>query len=158
MASQQAYLEWLTFGSQDNLPKIRAGCPIYSGSLYRFKEWQFNIRNRLRSVTHIQDEHVRREKMASLTASLIDAFSDDALKIAMDLSEHELAADNAVQAIMDRIKANSARCKEDEARELHRAGSRMSGPLSVNRASRSSAISTAASFGTHDSSSSTRPP
>ena len=102
---------------------------MYAGSSHRFKEWQFKIKNRLRAVTAITDTEQKSQKMASLTPSLSDALSDDALKISMDMAEEELASENAVQTLMDRIEANAARYKKDEARELHRAGSRTTGPL-----------------------------
>ena len=124
-----AYLEGLTHGSQEGLPETRAGFPLYAGSAHRLKEWQFKIKNRMRTVTTIKDEDLKSQKMASLITSLIDALSDDALKIAMDMTEEELAAETAVQTLMDRIEANSARFKKDEARELHRAGSRTVGPM-----------------------------
>ena len=113
-----AYLEGLTHGSQEALPETRAGFPLYAGSAHRFKEWQFKIKNRLRSVTTMKDEDLKSLKMASLITSLIDALSDDALKIAMDMTEEELAAEAAVQTFMDRIEANSARFKKVEAREF----------------------------------------
>ena len=124
-----AYLEGLTHGSQEGLPETRAGFPLYAGSAHRFKEWQFKIKNRMRTVTTIKDEDLKSQKMASLITSLIDVLSDNALKIAMDMTEEELAADAAVQTLMDRIEANSARFKKDEARELHRAGSRTVAPM-----------------------------
>ena len=77
----------------------------------------------------IKDEDLKSQKMASLITSLIDALSDDALKIAMDMTEEELAAETAVQTLMDRIEANSARFKKDKSRELHRAGTRTVGPM-----------------------------
>ena len=123
------YLEGLTFGSQEALPETRAGFPLYAGSAHRFQEYQFKIKNRLRAVTTISDPDQKRQKMASLVTSMIDALSDDALKIAMDMTEAELTAEDAVQVLMDRIEANSARFKKDEARELHRAGTRTTGPM-----------------------------
>ena len=117
------------FGSQETLPETRAGFPMYGGSSHRFKEWQFKIKNRLRAVTSITDDEQETQKMASLVTSLIDALSDDALKLAMDMTEEELVSAEAVQTLMDRIEANSARYKKDEARELHRAGSCTVGPL-----------------------------
>ena len=83
----------------------------------------------MRAVTTIKGEDLKFQNIAPLITSLIDALSDDALKIAMDMTEEELAADTAVQALMDRIEANSARFKKDEARELHRAGTRTVGPM-----------------------------
>ena len=47
----------------------------------------------------------------------------------MDMTEEELTAPVAVKTLMDRIEASTARYKKDEARELHRAGCRTSGPL-----------------------------
>ena len=88
-----AHLEGLTYGSQDALPETRAGYPLYSGSSHRFKEWQFKIKNRLRTATNITDEDQRKQKLSSITSAMIDALSDDALKIAMDMTEDELASD-----------------------------------------------------------------
>ena len=78
--AQVAYLEGLTYGSQEALPETRSGFPIYAGSSQRFKEWQFKIKNRLRTVTAVQDPDLKGQKMASLVTSLIDALSD-ALKM-----------------------------------------------------------------------------
>ena len=87
-----AYLEGLTYGSQEALPETRTGMPLYSGSSHRFKEWQFKIQSRMRSVNAIQDGDLKGQKLASLVSSVIDALSDDALKIAMDMTEEELVA------------------------------------------------------------------
>ena len=61
--------------------------------------------------------------------SIIQAFSDDAPKIAIDMTEDESVADQAIKTLMDRVEAHSARYKKDDARELHRAGTRTSGPM-----------------------------
>ena len=53
MAQVQAYLEGLTFGSQEALPETRAGFPIYAGSSHRLKEWQCKVNNRWRAVKTI---------------------------------------------------------------------------------------------------------
>ena len=60
---------------------------------------------------------------------MIDALSDDALNIIMDMTEDELVVDGAIQTLMGRIEAYSARYKKDGARELHRAGTRTTGPM-----------------------------
>ena len=87
----QAFLEGLAYGSQEALSETRSGFPIYTGTSHRFKEWQFKIKNRLRPVTTIADHDQRTQKMASLVTSVIDALSDDALKVSMDMTEEELA-------------------------------------------------------------------
>ena len=84
--AQTAYLEGLTFGSQEALPETRSGFPVYAGSSHRYNEWQFKIRNRLRAVTTITDEEIKTQRMASLVTSVIDALSDDAWNIAMDVT------------------------------------------------------------------------
>ena len=123
------YLEGLTFGAQEALPETRSGMPLYSGSAHRFTEWKFKVKNRMRAVEAVQDAEIKVQKQATLVSSVIDALSDDALKIAMDMSEEELAAATATQDLMNKIEDHTSRFKIDEARELHRAGTRTTGPL-----------------------------
>ena len=111
-----AFLEGLTYGSQEALPETRTGMPLYSGSSHRLVEWKFKIQNRVRSVNAISDEEIKSQKLTQLISQVIDALSDDALKIAMDMTEEELVAPAAVSTLMDRIEASTARYKKDEAR------------------------------------------
>ena len=85
-----SYLEGPTFGSQDGLPKTRAGYPVYSGIAHRFKEWQFKISNRMRKVKVIKDKAQRVPKLAAALTSIIDAPTDDALKTSIGMTEQFL--------------------------------------------------------------------
>ena len=123
------YLEGLTYGSQDALPETRAGLPMYAGSAHRLKEWKFKIQNRVRNYAAMSDDEQKKIKMAKLLTSIIDALSDDALKIAMDMTESELDDDSAIQTLMDRVEANCAKYKPDQHRELLRAGHKTTGVL-----------------------------
>ena len=123
-------MEGLTFGSQEVLPETRGGFPIYSGSPARYSEWHFKVNNRVRVAQTTADKAVRKEKMATLIAQVIDALEGEALKEAMDMSEEELSKDDAIKELCRRIEALSARHKKDEARELHRIGAKRGGPMS----------------------------
>ena len=57
----------------------------------------------------MSDYEQKKLKMAQLLTSILDALSDDALKIAMDMTESELDDDSAIQTLMDRIEANCAK-------------------------------------------------
>ena len=114
-----AFLEGLTYGSQEALPETRTGMPLYSGSSHRLVEWKFKIQSRVRSVNAITDEDIKGQTLTPFISGVIDALSDDALKIAMDMTEEELAAPEAVKTSTDRIEASTARYNIDEARALH---------------------------------------
>ena len=82
-----AYLEGLTWGSQETLGETRSGMPLYSGTAHGLTEWRFKVNNRKRAVMSIVDEELRSQKLANTVSQVIDGLSDEALKVAMDMCE-----------------------------------------------------------------------
>ena len=124
-----AFLEGLTWGSQEALQETRAGMPIYSGSAYRFIEWKFKVNNRKRAVASVVVDEQRVQQQSPLISKIIDGLADDALKTAMDMTEAELAAPQAVDTLIANMEDHVSRYKQDESRELYKAGSRTTGLL-----------------------------
>ena len=124
-----AYLEGLTWGSQDALGETRAGMPIYSGTAHGLAEWSFKVRNRARVLAVMQDEEQKAVKLATLISQVIEGLTDDALKVAMDMNEQQLSNDNAVETLITSMESYVSQFKKFEARELYKIGSKTSGPL-----------------------------
>ena len=61
--------------------------------------------------------------------NMIDALSDEAMNVAMDMTREERARPDAVTVLMDRIEEISARHKQSQARELYQIGSKTNGVL-----------------------------
>ena len=124
-----AFLEGLTWESQEALGETRAGIPIYTGSAHGLTEWKFKVHNKQRTITSIVDEDTQKQRLANLVSQIIDGLSDDALKIAMDMTEDQLFSENAVNILVKLMDDHMAEFKKDESRELYKAGSRTTGPL-----------------------------
>ena len=103
-----AFLEGLTWGSHDSLGETRAGMPIYSGTAHGLAEWKFKLQNKRRVSEATVDEEQKAIKLAQLISQVIEGLSDDALRIAMDMSEEELAAPGAITTL---VENNSRRSK-----------------------------------------------
>ena len=95
-----AFLEGLTWGSQEALGETRSGIPIYTGTAHGLTEWKFKVHNKQRTLTSIADEDTRLQRLAQLISQVIDGLSDDALKIAMDMTEEQLNSYNAVNILV----------------------------------------------------------
>ena len=124
-----AFLEGLTWGSHDSLGETRAGMPIYSGTAHGLSEWKFKLQNKRRVSEATVDEEQKAIKLAQLISQVIEGLSDDALRIAMDMSKEELAAPGAITTLVDRIETYVSQFKKIEAQELYKLGSKSSGPL-----------------------------
>ena len=122
-----AYLEGLTWGSQDALGETRAGMPLYSGTAFGLTEWAFKVRNRARVPAATVDPEAKAIKLATLITQVIEGLTDDALKIAMDMTEVEIASDTAVETLIGRIEVHVSEFKKHEAKELYKAGIKTSG-------------------------------
>ena len=99
-------LEGLRLEKLESLHETRAGMPYYNGSAHRFTEWKFKIMNRHRSATATADEEVRKRNLSKLLSDIIDALSDQALRIAMNMSDEEMSADDAITTLITRIETN----------------------------------------------------
>ena len=128
-----AYLEGLTHCSQETLGETRAGVPLYNGTAHGLIEWRFKINNRKREITSIAEEDQKAQRLDQLVSKVIDGLSDEALKVAMDLTEEQLAATTAIDTLVAAMVEHVSKFKSDEARELFKAGSRTTGPLTRQR-------------------------
>ncbi len=83
-----ACLEWLLFnaGSSERT-ETRAGVPIYNGSASGLAEWKFKVNTRLEAVLAEKDEANRLQKTVELSSKIVDALTDEALKVAMTNDE-----------------------------------------------------------------------
>jgi len=72
----------------------------------------------------------RSMKLAELASKVTDVLTDDALKVAMDIGEQDLATEEGVTALIDAMEEHVMQYKDDEARELFHAGTQVDGPLS----------------------------
>ena len=98
---------------------------VYSGSAFCFDEWKFKVNRCKRAVVGIQDDERRTQEQVSVISKIIDRLADDALKMAMDMTEATLAAPTAVSTLIFKVEAHASQYKQDESRELHKAGSRV---------------------------------
>ena len=80
-----AYLEGLTWGSQEALGETRAGMPIYSGTAHGLTEWISKVRNRCRVPEATEDPEQKAVQLAQLVSQVIEGLTDDALRVAMDM-------------------------------------------------------------------------
>ena len=100
--------------------------PFYSGAAHRRTEWRFKVENRKRTLEFIADKEAKAQNMANLVTQVIDGLSDEAFKIAMDMCEEQLGSPDAIETLITLMSDHVAKYKPDEARELYKAGSRMS--------------------------------
>ena len=124
-----AYLEGLTFQPGNvGMTETRQGVPNYNGSASTLQEWKFKVTTKKFAVLAIKDEGQRSERLAELTSKVTDGLSGDALKVAMDLGE-DLSKPGGLDQLVEQIEKYVLAFKEDEARELFHAGSKVDGPL-----------------------------
>ena len=124
-----AFLEGLTWGSQESLGETRAGMPLYSGTAHGLPELKFKVKSRSRVLAAHQDPEQKAVKSATLISQVVEGLTDDALKIAMDMSEAELDRPDAIDGLIAKMEDHVAQFKKVEARELYKLGSKTSGPL-----------------------------
>ena len=122
-------LEGLRLEKVESLAETRSGMPYYDGSTRRFKEWKFKIQNRLRIAKASEDKAQRDRNLAKLVSEAIDALSGDALGLAMRVTEEELAAEDALEVLSDRIEENINTNKEEYLRTLIQQGGKLHGDL-----------------------------
>ena len=122
-------LEGLRLEKVESLAETRSGMPYYDGSTRRFKEWKFKIQNRLRIAKASEDKAQRDRNLAKLVSEAIDALSGDALGLAMRMTEEELAAEDALEVLSDRIEENINTNKEEYLRTLIQQGGKLHGDL-----------------------------
>ena len=122
-------LEGLRLEKLESLHETRSGMPYYNGSAHRFTEWKFKIMSRHRSAVSTAEEEVRKRNLAKLLSDIIDALSDQALRIAMNMSDEEMSADDAINTLITRIEANFNKNIHDSVQELVQAGAKHHGDL-----------------------------
>ena len=116
--------------------QTRAGIPIYRGGPVGFEEWKFKIIGRVQSIKNQCDVHepesVRKteNQLVALSAMVVEALEDDALRIAMEIGQETLNTKNGVMILIQRIEdAIPYGDKEDDARDLYHLGAKNKGPL-----------------------------
>ena len=127
-----AYLDGLLFRTSNGkeVAETRSGVPMYGGAAHGFEEWKFRVSTKHKAVLASESLEKIPEKLAELVARVIDGLTDDALKMAMDIGEEELSQTAGLQTLIDKMEANVISFKEDEVKELFRAGTLPDGPLS----------------------------
>ena len=130
--AQSSYLEGLTYksGTQDNVRETKGGIPLYSGEPYAFEKWKLRVMTKFNAVSQEADEKQKSFKLGELGAKILDGLSADALRIAMDMGSEALTKPDGVPVLVDKVEKSIMGQREDEARELHRIGARLGGPIS----------------------------
>ena len=91
MAHLPACLEGLLFESgSGERTETRSGVPIYNGNAGGFSEWQFKVTTRMNACEAEKDEAARTQKVVELSSKIVDALTDEALKVAMDLGTEKV--------------------------------------------------------------------
>jgi hypothetical protein len=131
MANLPASLEGLTFaeGSSERT-ETRAGVPIFNGSASGLQEWKFKVNTRMAAIMAEKDEDIRNQKCIELTGKIVDALTEEALKVAMDIGTENILKVGGLQKLITELEAHVMATKEDEARELYHFGAKLNGPLS----------------------------
>ena len=113
-----AYLEGLTYGSQETLGETRSGVPLFDGTAHGLNEWRFKVANRMREIEAIpfDQAETKIQQLHQLVSKVVDGLSDEALKVAMDLSEDQLAAPEAIDILVEAMTEHVRKFKSDEAR------------------------------------------
>ena len=130
--AQSSYLEGLTYksGMQDSVRETKGGIPLYGGEPYAFEEWKLRVMTKFNAVSKEADEKQKSFKLGELGARILDGLSADALRIAMDMGSDALTKPDGVPVLVDKVEKSIMGQREDEARELHRIGARLGGPIS----------------------------
>ena len=126
-----AYLDGLRYiapGVGANLSETRAGVPLYSGTAFDLPEWRFRVTTKRKAIDAMKADE-RGQKLADLVSKVTDALTDEALRIAMDIGEDTLSKPNGIDTLIKAIEEHVMQFKDDEARDLFHAGTRMDGPL-----------------------------
>ena len=117
--------------------QTRAGIPIYRGGPLGFEEWKFKILGRVQSIKNQcagEDEQSvtdMENKLVDLSAKVIEALEDDALRIAIEIGHDTLSTKDGVITLIQRIEeAIPYGDKEDDARDLYHIGAKSRGVLS----------------------------
>ena len=133
MASREALpkcLEGLLHNSgSDQRTETRGGIPIYNGSASGLADWKFRVETRLNAVEAEKDETKREQKLVELASHIVDALTDEALKIAKDVGSSNVLLPGGLKKLIERIEEAVLEFKEEEARELYHWGAKFRGPL-----------------------------
>ena len=130
--AQSSYLEGLTYhhGMHDGVRETKGGIPLYGGEPYAFEEWKLRVMTKYNAAKHESDEKIQNLKLGELGAKVLEGLSSDALRIAMDLGPEKMTKPDGVPVLVDKVENSIMGQREDEARELHRIGAKMGGPIS----------------------------
>ena len=112
------------------MTETKAGITRFSGAASMIHEWKFKVITKKTALLAIKDSDVRKEKMAELMSEVTYGLAGEALKVATDLGEEELAKDDGLAKLIEAVEKHVLTFKEDEARELFHEGSKTEGPLS----------------------------
>ena len=127
-----AYLKGLLYTAEraHEMQETRLGVPMYSGTAHDLEEWKFRVLTKVEAVKRVQKEEDRTVKMAELCSRILDGLSGEPLRIAMDLGVDQIGDATGLKTLVDAVSDYVIQFKEDEARELFRAGTKVDGPLS----------------------------
>ena len=72
------------------------GAPIYNGNATYFHEWEFK--------TTLAYKASKKEDLPKTLHRIVDSLRGDALQVAMDIGEAELAKPDGITVLIDKIK------------------------------------------------------
>ena len=110
--------------------ETRSGVPIYNGCAAGFREWEFKVMTRVNACEAEKDEAIRNQKLVELASKIVDALTEEALKIALDMGTTEVLMPGGIKKLVGKIEVQIMEFKEEEARELYHWGAKLRGPLS----------------------------
>ena len=82
-----------TLGSH---PETAKGVPIYDGNASQFHTWQFK--------TTLAYKASKKEDLPKTLHRIVEGLRGDALQVARDIGEAELAKDKGIEVLIDKIK------------------------------------------------------
>ncbi len=71
--------------------------------------------SQVRALEQIEDDQIRESKLVELASRFVDALCDEALKIAIDIGDDEVAAVGGINTLVAAIESHVSQFKEDEA-------------------------------------------
>ena len=126
-----AYLKGLLYTAErgNEMQETRLGVPLYSGTAHDLEEWKFKVLLKAEAVKKIKNEDDRVAKLADLSARVMDGLSGEPLRIAMDHGVRQISDATGIEDLVKAVSDHVIQFKEDEARELFRAGTKVDGLL-----------------------------
>ena len=95
---------------------------MYDGSVKDFHEWEFRSLTRLRAT--------KEDERWQLGAKFLESLRNDAYTLAEDLGAQALVQPDAIEKIVELVRAHIFPLTDTEAKELYRMGTTFGGALS----------------------------